>query len=267
MTRRIGFPITDALVRRSRRAIGGTILTGGLALDHGLACNTAGGSHHAHTSYGAGYCIFNDVAIAIRALQSDGHIATAMVIDLDVHQGDGTAQIFAQDDSVFTFSMHCEANFPPRKAKSDLDIALPKGVGDTAYLTALSRSLDRLLEGARPDIVFYNAGVDPHAHIYYDDATRETAAAVREALDDNFTVVLGRWRDEPVGPHPISMYQVAFEAEEFNRVLPWLALNRQGLVVFVHPITDDDYLDHAQHAIWLGEKLALKLEVFDNNKA
>ncbi len=162
-SRRIGFPISDRLVHRSRHSIGGTILTGSLALQHGLACNTAGGSHHAHASYGAGYCVFNDVAIAIRALQADGHIATAMVIDLDVHQGDGTAQIFAADESVFTFSMHCEANFPLNKETSDFDIALPRGVGDAAYLETLSRCLDQLLVGERPDIVFYNAGVDCHA--------------------------------------------------------------------------------------------------------
>jgi acetoin utilization deacetylase AcuC-like enzyme len=162
-TRRIGFPISDRLVHRSQRSIGGTILTGRLALKHGVACNTAGGSHHAHAGYGAGYCVFNDVAVAIRALQADGHIATAMVIDLDVHQGDGTAQIFADDDSVFTFSMHCEANFPVNKEQSDFDMALPKGVGDAAYLETLSRCLDQLLVGERPDIVFYNAGVDCHA--------------------------------------------------------------------------------------------------------
>ena len=104
-----------------------------------------------------------------------------------------------------------------------------------------------------------------HAHIYNDDAKRDIAAEVREALEHNFTVVMGRWRDDPVGPHPISMYQVAFETDQFEKVLPWLALNRRGLVVFIHPITDDDYLDHAEHAIWLGEKLDLKLDIFDKS--
>lgn len=162
-TRRIGFPLSDRLVQRSRRSIGGTILTGRLALQHGLACNTAGGSHHAHFDHGAGYCVFNDVAVAIRCLQADGHIGTAMVIDLDVHQGDGTAQIFADDESVFTFSMHCEANFPAKKESSDFDMALPKGVGDTAYLETLAQCLEQLLAERRPDLVFYNAGVDCHA--------------------------------------------------------------------------------------------------------
>lgn len=106
-----------------------------------------------------------------------------------------------------------------------------------------------------------------HAHIYYDEETRDTAAAVRETLDQNFTVVLGRWRDDPVGPHPISMYQVAFETPEFDKIVPWLALNRRGLVILVHPNTDNDYLDHAEHAIWLGKKLDLKLEIFDRSEA
>ena len=106
-----------------------------------------------------------------------------------------------------------------------------------------------------------------HAHIYYDDANRDIAAEIREALDRNFSVELGRWRDEPVGPHPISMYQVAFESSEFATILPWLALNRRGLVIFVHPNTDDAYLDHAEHAIWLGQKLDLKLDVFDKHES
>ena len=99
-----------------------------------------------------------------------------------------------------------------------------------------------------------------HAHIYYDEATRETAARIREALDQRFDVELGRWRDQPVGPHPRSMYQVAFPTQEFERIIPCLALNRDGLVVFVHPLTGDDYGDHAYYAPWLGEKLELNLE-------
>ena len=160
--RRIGFPLSSAVIRRSRHSIGGTLLAGELALAHGLACNTAGGSHHAHAGFGAGYCVFNDVAVAVRALQADGHVATAWVIDLDVHQGDGTAEIFAGDDSVVTFSMHCRANYPVRKKRSDLDEELPPGVGDSDYLERLSRCLDELFARAAPDIVFYNAGVDPH---------------------------------------------------------------------------------------------------------
>ena len=160
--RRIGFPLSGALIRRSRHSIGGTLLAGKLALRHGLACNTAGGSHHAHGGFGAGYCVFNDVAVAVRTLQADGHIGTAWVVDLDVHQGDGTAEIFAGDESVVTFSMHCRANYPARKKRSDIDEGLPPGVGDSDYLERLSRRLDELFARAAPDIVFYNAGVDPH---------------------------------------------------------------------------------------------------------
>jgi len=160
--RRIGFPLTAALARRSQAAVGGTVQTGRLALEHGLACNTAGGSHHAFSTHGSGFCVFNDVAVAIRVLQAEGLIDTALVIDLDVHQGDGTAEIFADDPSVHTFSMHCAVNFPLRKQRSDRDIALPRGTGDDAYLETLGSELGSLLPGKRPDIVFYNAGVDPH---------------------------------------------------------------------------------------------------------
>ncbi len=106
-----------------------------------------------------------------------------------------------------------------------------------------------------------------HAHIYYDEESRNIAAEVRASLDDHFDVVLGRWRDEPVGPHPISMYQVAFEPRSFDKIVPWLALNRHGLIIFIHPITDDNHADHAEHAIWLGEKLDLKLDVFERREA
>ena len=190
-TRRIGFRISDALVRRSQRSIGGTILSARLALEHGLACNTAGGSHHAHSGHGAGYCVFNDVAVAIRKLQADGDISTALVIDLDVHQGDGTAEIFADDESVFTFSLHCEANYPLEKAKSDLDTALPKGVGDAEYLETLARCLDHLLESQRPDIIFYNAGVDPHV----DDRLGKLALS-DSGLAERDRSVIERCRDQ-----------------------------------------------------------------------
>ena len=160
--RRIGFPMSAALARRSRAAVGGTVRTGRLALEHGLACNTAGGSHHAFSTHGSGFCVFNDVAVAIRVLQAEGLIERALIIDLDVHQGDGTAAIFADDPSTHTFSMHCAVNFPLRKQHSDRDIALPRGTGDDAYLETLAIELALLLPGTRPDIVFYNAGVDPH---------------------------------------------------------------------------------------------------------
>jgi acetoin utilization deacetylase AcuC-like enzyme len=160
--RRIGLPWSSALANRTCVAVGGTILTAQLALKHGLACNTAGGTHHAFPSYGSGFCIFNDLAIASRVLQKLGLVRKILIVDLDVHQGDGTAFIFQGDDSVFTFSMHCEVNFPGTKQKSDLDVPLPVGMEDDAYLQTLAKYLPDLLSAVKPDIVFYDAGVDPH---------------------------------------------------------------------------------------------------------
>ncbi len=162
IVRLIGLPLNESVVIRSRCAVGGTVLSAYLALEHGLACNTAGGSHHARRSRGAGFCVFNDVAVAIRVLQADGVIHRAMVIDLDAHQGDGTADIFSEDSSVFTFSMHCENDYPEEKIPSDLDIGLADGATDGTYLEELRSVLPDLLSRFQPDIVFYNAGVDPH---------------------------------------------------------------------------------------------------------
>ncbi|AFZ31698.1 Histone deacetylase [Gloeocapsa sp. PCC 7428] len=161
--RRIGLPWSSALVKRTCIAVGGTILTAKLALSHGLACNTAGGTHHAFPSYGSGFCIFNDLAIAARVLQQLQLVKKVLIVDLDVHQGDGTAYIFQEDASVFTFSMHCEVNFPGTKQKSDLDVPLPVGMEDDAYLQTLANYLPDLLSHVKPDLVLYDAGVDPHA--------------------------------------------------------------------------------------------------------
>ncbi|HEY9673974.1 MAG TPA: histone deacetylase [Waterburya sp.] len=160
--RRIGLPWSQALVNRTCTAVGGTILTAQLALQCGLACNTAGGTHHAFPSYGSGFCIFNDLAIASRVLQKLGLAQKILILDLDVHQGDGTALIFQDDPSVFTFSMHCEVNFPGTKQKSDLDVPLPEGMEDNAYLQTLAHYLPDLLSEIQPDLVLYDAGVDPH---------------------------------------------------------------------------------------------------------
>jgi acetoin utilization deacetylase AcuC-like enzyme len=160
--RRLGLPVSPALALRSRCAVGGTVLAARLALEHGLACNTAGGSHHAHAAFGSGFCVFNDVAVAAHTLLADGLIGKALVVDLDVHQGDGTASILEHDPRVVTLSVHCRTNFPARKQQSDLDIALDPGTGDEIYLAMLEAVLPPLLDRARPDLVFYNAGVDPH---------------------------------------------------------------------------------------------------------
>jgi acetoin utilization deacetylase AcuC-like enzyme len=160
--RRIGLPATPGVIRRSWLAVGGTVLTARLALQHGLACHLAGGTHHAFGSVGSGFCIFNDVAVASHALLDEGAVARILVVDLDVHQGDGTASLFADDPRVFTFSAHAESNFPLRKAKSDCDLPLPDGMEDGPYLTAVGDLLPDLLSQVHPNLVFYNAGVDPH---------------------------------------------------------------------------------------------------------
>jgi acetoin utilization deacetylase AcuC-like enzyme len=160
--RRIGLPATTPLVRRTWLAVGGTVLTARLALEHGVACHLAGGTHHAYPDHGSGFCIVNDVAVAARVLLNERAVRRVLVVDLDVHQGDGTAWIFAQDPRVFTFSAHCASNFPARKQTSDLDLPLADGLEDEAYLAAIRQVLPDLLDQFRPDLVFYNAGVDPH---------------------------------------------------------------------------------------------------------
>ena len=160
--RRIGLPWSEQLVHRTCLAIGGTILTAKLALEHGLACNTAGGTHHAFPDYGAGFCIFNDLAVAPSVMLHLGLVNKILVVDLDVHQGDGTAFVFQNDPRVFTFSMHCGENFPGRKQDSDLDIPLPRGLDDDGYLQILAKQLPDVLSEVKPDLVFYDAGVDAH---------------------------------------------------------------------------------------------------------
>ncbi len=171
--RAIGFPWSEAMVERARRSVGATLAAARAARVEGVAANLAGGTHHASAGRGSGYCVFNDVAVAARALQAEAGRAaedgTALprivVIDLDVHQGDGTAAIFAGDDSVFTLSLHGEKNFPFRKAASDLDVGLADGCGDADYLAALDAALATVwrAHAARPfALAFYLAGADPH---------------------------------------------------------------------------------------------------------
>lgn len=160
--RRIGLPWSEYLVERSFRAVGGTCEAAEAALREGVAVNLAGGTHHAFPDHGEGFCVFNDVAVAIRRLQRAGRIARAAVIDLDVHQGNGTHAIFAGDDSVYTFSMHGERNFPFQKVPGRLDIELPDGCDDARYLDELARALPRVLAESSPDLVVYLAGADAH---------------------------------------------------------------------------------------------------------
>jgi len=160
--RRIGLPATTPLVQRTWLAVGGTVLTARLALRHGVACHLAGGTHHAFPDHGSGFCIFNDCAVAARVLLAEDLVRSVMVIDLDVHQGDATAAIFAEDPRVTTLSVHCASNFPLRKQISDHDLPLDDGLEDDDYLRAIGDLIPDLLDQVRPDLVLYNAGVDPH---------------------------------------------------------------------------------------------------------
>jgi len=160
--RRIGLPWSESLVERSYRAVGGTCEAAECALARGVAVNLAGGTHHAFPDHGEGFCVFNDVAVAVRRLQRLGLVRRAAVVDLDVHQGNGTHAVFAGDASVFTFSMHGGRNYPFHKVPGSLDVELPDGTEDAAYLESLGEHLPRVLAAAAPDLVLYLAGADPH---------------------------------------------------------------------------------------------------------
>ena len=158
--RALGVPWSPRLLRRSRLATQGTLLAARAALEEGRGGNLAGGTHHAFADHGEGFCVLNDVAVAIRALQNEKKISRALVVDLDVHQGNGTAAIFEGDASVFTFSVHGERNYPARKMRSSLDVGLPDGIDDARYLDELEQHLPLLTRGFRPEVIFYLAGVD-----------------------------------------------------------------------------------------------------------
>lgn len=158
--RKIGFPMTPALVRRGRHIAMGTLEGARLAIRHGAAMNTAGGTHHAFADRGEGFCVFNDIAIAANALLAGGVVRRILVVDLDVHQGNGTARIFHGDPRVFTFSMHGEKNYPLRKEHSSMDIGLPDGMTDKPYVSLLAHTLEILMDEVQPELVFYQAGVD-----------------------------------------------------------------------------------------------------------
>lgn len=160
--RRIGFPITPRIARRSLLSAGGTYLAARLALEKGCAANAAGGSHHARADTGAGYCVLNDLAIAANRLIAEHHAHRILILDLDVHQGDGTASLTAGRDDIFTLSLHAEKNFPARKAQSSRDVPLPDGIGDADYLAVLAGELPAALSAFAPDLILYQAGVDPH---------------------------------------------------------------------------------------------------------
>ena len=159
--KKIGFPINDSVVRRSFVATGGTVLASKLALQSMIACNTAGGSHHATFNFGAGYCVFNDTAVAANYLKNKGYVKKILILDLDVHQGNGNSEIFKNDKDVLTFSMHCASNYPAKKSKSDIDVELKDQMEDREYLSILHKNLIELNKNDY-DFVFYIAGVDIH---------------------------------------------------------------------------------------------------------
>jgi len=159
--KKIGFPINDSVVRRSFVATGGTVLASKLAIETKLACNTAGGSHHATFDFGAGYCVFNDTAVATNYLKKKEYAKKILILDLDVHQGNGNSEIFKNDKDVLTFSMHCASNYPAKKSKSDIDIELKDRMEDKEYLNILHKNLKELNKN-KYDFVFYIAGVDIH---------------------------------------------------------------------------------------------------------
>lgn len=193
--RRIGFPVTPHIASRVRHTNGGTWLAAKLAMEHGYAANSAAGSHHALHDTGAGYCVFNDLAVAANRLIAEGDARRILIVDLDVHQGDGTASLTALREDIFTFSMHAEKNFPVRKARSNRDVHLPDDMGDDAYMAELQHHLPSILDEFAPDLVLYQAGVDPH----FDDKLGRLALTDEGlAQRDRYVVAQARLRGLPI---------------------------------------------------------------------
>jgi acetoin utilization deacetylase AcuC-like enzyme len=204
--RRIGFPWSEGLVKRSLASVGGTLAATEEAFKTGWGGNLAGGTHHAFREHGSGYCVFNDIAIAVRSLQWAGKVFRVVIIDLDVHQGDGTAHIFESDSGVRTISLHCRSNFPLRKQRSKVDVELAEGMGDEEYLRELDRMLPMVL-AFDPQVIFYQSGVDPLASDTLgklrltEGGLRERdrrVMAVARALQVPFIVTLGGGYADPI---------------------------------------------------------------------
>ncbi len=188
--RGLGLPWSPALVERARRTTAGTVAAARRALTHGVGMNLGGGTHHAGYDFARGYCLFNDVAVALERLRAEDGARRALVVDCDVHQGDGTAQVLAGDPDAFTLSLHGARNYPFQRIPSDLDVDLPTGTGDEAYLRALDEALDAALPQARPDVAFYLAGADP-----FEDDRLGRLALTKTGLRARDERVVGRLRD------------------------------------------------------------------------
>lgn len=193
--RRIGFPVTPAIRDRVRHTNGGTWLAAQLARRHGYAANSAAGSHHALHDTGAGYCVFNDLAVTANRLVAERHAARVLIVDCDVHQGDGTASLTAGREDIFTLSLHAEKNFPVRKARSSRDVGLPDGIDDEGYMAELVRHLPEVIADFAPDFMLYQAGVDPHRD---DKLGRLALTDEGLAARDRFVVGEARRRGLPV---------------------------------------------------------------------
>lgn len=193
--RAIGFPWSEAMVERSRRSSGATIAACRAAIEGGVSVNLAGGTHHAHADRGQGFCVFNDAAIAARLMQAERRVSRVAIVDLDVHQGDGTAAILEKDESVFTLSMHGEHNYPFDKACSDLDVALPDGTGDRDYLAGLDSALSEMFARFAPELLIFLAGADPYEG---DRLGRLRLSMAGLAARDTMVMEAARARDLPV---------------------------------------------------------------------
>jgi acetoin utilization deacetylase AcuC-like enzyme len=207
--RRIGFPWSEAMVERSRRSVGGTIGAAHAALEDGVAANLAGGTHHAFADFGAGYCVFNDVAVAARVLMSEGRVTSVAVVDTDVHQGDGTAHIFHDDPAVLTCSLHGANNFPFAKQQSDLDFEFPDGTTDGEYLPRLREAIELVL-ARPPGILFYVSGADA----YHDDRLGRLKLTM-DGLAERDAIVLGAASSRGV---PVAIVMAGGYAPDVNAI-------------------------------------------------
>ena len=209
--RRIGFPWSEKMVERSRRSTGATIAAGFAAAEFGMAFNLAGGTHHAFADSGQGYCVFNDTCVAAKVLQSTGVISTALIVDCDVHQGNGTSAIATNDASLYSFSMHCSKNFPFQKTDGDLDVALPPGTQDTDYLRLLAESLDQIGVSFKPDIVFYLAGADP----FKEDRSGQLSLS-QQGLITRDKIVFDYFRDRSI---PVATCMAGGYADDVDKIV------------------------------------------------